>query len=223
MSKLCKVSGCNGKHHGLGYCSKHYHQYKRHGHILERTIYDLNEIITYDDYAEVVLLNKDEEEAGRSLIDLDDMELIKNIKWCMNKDGYAINSTIGKMHRLIMNCPTDKVIDHKNGNRLDNRKSNLRICTQSENIKNQNKQKRNTSSQYKGVCYCKQKNKWVVRIQINNKRKHIGYYGSEYEASIAYDKSAILYFGVYAKLNHSIDNYIDYILELGLDIDDFIR
>lgn len=220
--KVCKVEGCNDKHCGLGYCIKHYRQYKRHGHILEYTRFDLNEIILYDNYAEVILCNKDGEEVARSLIDLEDVELLKNIKWRLCKSGYAYNNKIGFMHRLIMNCPNDMVIDHINGNKLDNRKVNLRICTTAENNRNQNKRRGDYSSQFKGVYWHKKANKWITRIKVNNKTKHIGYYDSELDASIAYDRSAIIYFGVYAKLNHGIDNYIDYIISLGLNPDDFI-
>ena len=115
------------------------------------------------------------------------------------------------------------VIDHINNNPLDNRIINLRVCTQTQNQMNRQKRRRNTTSQYKGVCWLKQNKKWKAQICINNKRKHIGYYDTELEASIEYDKAAILHHGIYCNINHPIENYIDYIIELGLNIDDFIR
>lgn len=220
--KVCSVNGCNGKHCGLGFCKKHYNQYKRHGHILERTVFDTNNIIEYEDYAEVIMYNKAGEEVGRAIIDLDDVELVSKYKWYMDKDGYAQNHIVGKLHRFIIDCPSDMVVDHINHNTLDNRKINLRICTQAENSKNRGKRK-NCSSQYKGVSLNKKANKWTALIYINDKRKYLGLFDNEYDASVAYDKSAIMYYREYAYLNHSIENYIDYILELGLDIDNFIR
>ena len=220
-SKICSVEGCNNKHKGLGYCNKHLLQYKRYGKILDRTHRDLNEIIEYEDYAEIIMYNKSNEEVGRTIIGLEDIDEIKNIKWHIDKNGYCYNKDFGLLHRYLTNPNDNMVVDHINGNKLDNRKSNLRICTQSENNKNAKKHKRNTSSQYKGVS--KYNNRWRVGISVNNKRKHIGYFNDELDASIAYDKAAIMYFGIYCKTNHPIENYYDYIIELGLDPDDFIK
>ena len=85
---------------------------------------------------------------------------------------------------------------------------------------NRSKQK-NCSSQYKGVCFNKPTNKWNAQIRINGKSKHIGSYDSEEEGAIAYDKAAIKYFGVFAFTNFPIENYTNYIINLGLDINDF--
>ena len=218
---VCKVEGCNGKHRGLGYCDKHYQQYKKYGKILERTKFDSNEIIEYEDYAEIILYDKDNEEAGRTIIDLHIVDRIAPYKWCM-LNGYAYNKIVGHMHRFIMNTPKDKITDHINHNTLDNRISNLRICTQLENTMNSSKRD-GTSSIYKGVSWHKGIGKWIVQIRIDSKLKFIGTFDSEYDASIAYDRYAIMHYKEYANLNHSIENYYDYIFELGLDIDDFIR
>ena len=216
----CSVDGCNNKHKAKGYCNKHYSQYKTYGRILERTKFDSNEIIEYDDYAEIVLYDKDNIEVARAIIDLEDIDKVSKYKWCLDSKGYVHNTKVGFLHRFITDCPSDKIIDHKNNNPLDNHKSNLRICSQQQN--NMNRLKRNDcSSQFKGVYWYKQRNKWCVNIRINNKSKHIGYYTDELTASIEYDKNALLYHGVYAKLNHPIENYYDYILDLGLDINDF--
>ena len=218
--KICSVDGCNNKHKGLGYCGKHYQQYRKYGRILERTTHDLNEIVIYEDYAEIVLYNKDDVEVGRALIDIEDIDKVKNYKWYLKK-GYVYNNKVGRLHRFLMNPPNDMVVDHKNHNKLDNRKSNLRICTVQQNNMNKSKQKGSYSSKYKGVDWSKRNKKYRVQIRVNKEKKYIGLYDTELEASIEYDKAAILYYGVYAKLNHSIENYIDYILDLGLNIDDF--
>ena len=116
-----------------------------------------------------------------TLIDKEDIEKIKKHIWraCLeaNKKSYRFatgqNINTKLLHRYIMNCPTDKVVDHINRNPLDNRKCNLRICTQYENIANRH----NTLSKqsgYKYVYWNKTNNQWVVRIQ---KKYHQVYCG----------------------------------------------
>lgn len=220
--KVCSAPNCNNKHYGKGYCHRHYDQYKTYGRILERTQKDPNEIVIYDDYAEIVLYNKNNIEVGRAIIDLEDINKVKDYKWHLNSVGYVYNNKVGLLHRFLMNPSNDKVIDHKNGNPLDNRKSNLRICSIQQNNMNVPKQKGDTTSQFKGVCFNKQNKKWQVQICINGKNKHIGYYDAELDASIEYDKKALLHFGVYACTNFPLSNYYDYIInDLGLNPNDF--
>ena len=219
---ICSVDGCNNEVRAKGYCIKHYNQYRTYGKILERTRFDLNEIVIYEDYAEIVLYNKDNMEVARALIDLEDVDKVKDYKWYLNSEGYIYNRKIGLLHRFLMDCPSDLVVDHINHNPLDNRKSNLRICSQKQNLMNQSKPQRNTTSFYKGVSWNRCAKKWHAQIRINKKSKHIGLYDNELEASIAYDRAALLYFGVYAYINHDINNYIEYIVnELGLDPNEF--
>ena len=101
------------------------------------------------------------------LIDKKDKELYDKYNWQIQVYGpsvrvYAIvtKKTKGKnvnktiyLHRYLTKCPKNKVVDHKNGNCLDNRRKNLRICTQSQNIRNSSKTRSKTSSKYKGVYY----------------------------------------------------------------------
>lgn len=216
--KLCKVPYCNIEHYAKGFCEKHYHQYRKYGESLSPRN---NDIILYDNYAEVIIKNKKGEEKARVLIGLDDVEKISGYRWNINKNGYAFNKTVGLMHRFITDCPEGMVVDHINHNTLDNRKCNLRICAQADNIKNQKKSIGNYSSIYKGVCLDKTINKWRAYISINNKRKYLGIFDSELEASIKYDKASIMYHGIYCKTNHPMENYIDYIVELGLEPSDF--
>ena len=217
--RICKIEGCGKKHYSKGYCSKHYQQYLKYGHILERTTHDSNEIVICEDYAEIVLYNKDNIKIARALIDIEDIDKIKNYKWYLNSDGYVYNNKVGLLHRFLIGPSNDMVVDHINNNKFDNRKANLRICTAQQN--NMNKSKYKGGSQFKGVCWHKQKNKWQAQIQINSKSKYIGLYDNELEASIEYDKAALLYHGIYAKLNHDIENYTDYIIDLGLNTDNF--
>ena len=193
--KKCKVEGCNCKHHAKGYCKKHYLQMYRHGEILDKTRFDKNKIIIHDNYAEIVLLNKDGEECGRALIDLEDVDKVKDIKWYLSH-GYAKNSNSNLLiHRLVMDCPDDKVVDHINHNRLDNRKSNLRICTHQQNMMNSGKRQSNTG--YTGVYWFDVTGKYVVKIGLNKKSIHIGYFDTLEQAIEARKQAEIEYFGEY--------------------------
>ena len=162
--KICKIEGCSNKHHAKGYCKKHYEQIRKYGKILERTMQTPNEIIEYEDYAEIILYNMQNEEIARTLIDLDDVDKVKEHKWYL-KDNYVWN---GKerlfLHRFIMNPSNDMVVDHINHNPLDNRKENLRICTQQQNLFNQNSLRNNTSG-FTGICWLKSRKKWLVQIK----------------------------------------------------------
>lgn len=198
MEAKCSVEGCNNKHLAKGLCSKHYEQMRRHGCILKRTIRDLNEIIEYEDYAEMVLYDKNGDEVARTIIDLKDVDKVKICRWYMTPDGYVGNrgKNIGLLHRFIVNAPSNMVVDHINHNTLDNRKENLRICTQKQNMCNQSIRKDNKSG-YTGVYFVENKNKWVAQIRINGKTKHLGYYNEMKNAVKARKEAEIKYFGEY--------------------------
>lgn len=147
-----------------------------------------------------------------ALIDDEDFDLVSQYKWFAVKEDntyyahsnkwlYGKQVTI-RMHRLIMNFPSGKQVDHKNRNGLDNRRENLRVCTHTQNC--QNRKARNGVSIFKGVCYesnSRSKKKWRVRINYGKTRIHIGRFLTEEEAAKAYDKAAKKYFGEFANLN----------------------
>lgn len=93
------------------------------------------------------------------------------------------------MHRIIMNCPEDRQVDHINGDGLDNRKSNLRVCTQRQNSCNTLKYSTNKSG-YKGVSFSKDTNKWRATIVVNYKQIHLGLFNTPEEAAEAYINKA---------------------------------
>lgn len=139
-------------------------------------------------------------------IDGEDFDKIKDYTWGISKHDnilYAYTKIEGKfvhMHRLLLDFPKSPV-DHKNGVSLDNRRENLRICTTSENGMNQKKQKRKTSSIYKGVYFHKQRQKFTARIKLKQRTIHIGDFENEHDAGKAYNKKAVELFGEFARLN----------------------
>lgn len=108
-----------------------------------------------------------------------------------------------KMHNLIICKPENKFIDHINRDKLDNRKSNLRLCTKHQNLCNRKKQKNNTSG-YTGVTFDKKTKKWVAFICYKRKNKIIGLFINKEEAARKRDKYALKYFGEFASLNFEI-------------------
>ena len=90
--KQCEIKNCTNKHYAKGFCSKHYTQMRRYGKIIDRTKYDKNDIILYNNYAEVIIYNKECEEVARMLIDIDDIERVSQYKWFFTGHGYIVNS-----------------------------------------------------------------------------------------------------------------------------------
>ena len=103
-----------------------------------------------------------------------------------------------KMHRQILDVPAGCMVDHVNKDGLDNRKSNLRICTHQQNMCNR-RQHKHSSAPYKGIGM--DKGKWRARITTNNKRVSLGSFSDPMEAALAYDRAAVRYHGEFASTN----------------------
>ena len=136
-----------------------------------------------------------------ALVDDQDFKFINQWKWCFDNRYAHRKEGVKKiyMHRLIMNTPNDLTLDHINRDRRDNRKTNLRNCTRSENQKNLPKFI-NGTSQYKGIH--KQGKYWRTRIRVNGKKIHGGYFVDEVSAAKKYNELAIKYHGRFANINN---------------------
>jgi len=142
-----------------------------------------------------------------AIVDPEDYEGLSKYKWfAVRNNGrfYAVRSMKNrnvKMHQVIMGTEEGKVIDHVNGNGLDNRKANVRFATSEQNGWNKRKQRGNYSSKYKGVSRSKKRNQWRVRIKYKGRSIHLGRFETEEEAARAYDAKAKELFREFAWLN----------------------
>ena len=145
-----------------------------------------------------------------ALVDDEDFEHLNQLKWCVLISGNNVyarrhHKTGNKritilMHREVLATPKGFYTDHINGNGLDNRKSNLRVCTQQDNMRNLRAQTGGTSK-YKGVYWSKRSNKWhaQIKVSVDGTRKSLGFYSLEEDAYKAYCEAAKKYHGEFAR------------------------
>jgi len=144
-----------------------------------------------------------------AIVDAKDYYYLSQFQWyalhgkrtfyaCRRKNGKTI-----KMHRLITNAPSHLVVDHIDHNGLNNRRSNLRLCTAAQNTRNA-APSTGATSKYKGVHWYRDAKKWVAEIYLNRKKYHLGYFTDEIEAAKAYDKKAKVLHGQFACLNFPV-------------------
>lgn len=146
-----------------------------------------------------------------AVVDDDDFQRVSKYKWSLRKENktnntfYVRSMTFKKrgdnatlLHRLITNAPDGYDVDHANGNGLDNRRGNLRVCTHQMNGANQKTPKHNTTG-FKGVSG--KGNKFRAYIKVNYKQVYLGTFSTAIEAANAYNLGAQKYFGEFAKLN----------------------
>lgn len=114
-----------------------------------------------------------------SMVDDEDFEQFNKVSWCINHLGYIgrrpKNKKMIYLHRAIMGNPKGKVVDHISGDKLDNRKCNLRICSIKENVRNSKISKNNTSG-FTGVSWRKDRNCYQSYIMVNRKKINLGHF-----------------------------------------------
>ncbi len=150
-----------------------------------------------------------------AIVDDEDFEFLNRWKWSCGSGGYALRNSPRSdgshrhvlMHRLIALPHYGEHTDHINQDKLDNRSSNLRVCTNSQNGMNKGKQSNNTSG-YKGV-YKHEIGRWAARINAGGKKISLGLYKDVLDAAKAYDKAALKYHGEFAYLNIPNKEIID--------------
>lgn len=134
-------------------------------------------------------------------VDDEDYNDLSRHKWrlCSNRYAGRLSKTI-YMHRVVAKTPPGMDTDHINGDTLDNRRSNLRTCSATENQRNRSKNSSNKSG-YKGVSWNINAGKWRATITVNRKNIHIGYFATAELAAQAYDDAAQKHGGEFARLN----------------------
>lgn len=146
-----------------------------------------------------------------ALVSAQDAEAVRGMRWRRTSRGYAdTRILVGDklryvmMHRFILGLGAGHICDHANGDRLDNRRENLRVATPSENARNGKKKSSGTASRFKGVSstrHSKHRLPWMARIVVNNKILWLGTFATEEEAARAYNSAASRLHGEFARLN----------------------
>lgn len=147
-----------------------------------------------------------------AIVSAQDYKQLSQYNWCAIRNRhnwYAVRNVkvaggrkLYAMHRQILQLPANNVIqvDHHNGNGLDNRRRNLRIAGRTQNQQNCRQPRHNTSG-YKGVCWDKNRQQWLVSVTKHSKAHFIGRFNSRRQAAIAYNRAAVKLHGCFARLN----------------------
>jgi len=153
----------------------------------------------------------------QAIIDAADADLVVGRVWHVLGDSigrpYAVSPNgLQGMHRAILNPPNDMVIDHINGDGLDNRRANLRVCSVAQNRRNARKTRSATTSRFKGVWYERPSSEhggkpWRARIVFERRNIRLGRFDTEVAAARAYDEAAQRLHGEFAKTNADLDLY----------------
>jgi hypothetical protein len=196
--KICNAPECprEAVHTVMGYCDKHYQQLKSGG-IRESTRKPRPATILEDTALIPLGLNA---KGGYATVDLADA-WVADYLWT-NHHNYAegvVKTQRMGMQRLIMNPPKGMQVDHINLDTLDNRRANLRVCTQVNNSRNSGKHKNNTTG-YKGVIKLYD-GKYAAKLGYKGKKLHLGTFEDPIEAAKAYDRKALELHGEFALLN----------------------
>jgi hypothetical protein len=135
--------------------------------------------------------------------DIEDFEKVKKHSWNLSKRGYIttnIHRRARPMHKVLLGDIKGADIDHISGNKLDNRRSNLRVCTHQENMFNQRRRCTNTTG-FMGVSFMKRVGRYEAYVHCGGKKHYAGLFDNAADAAKARDKKASILFGEFARLN----------------------
>lgn len=193
----CEICGrkCSKKIRYGGYtlCPKHMHQLRKYGKFLDanpRTNHDLNDYKVDEEVTTVFVYNQKNDCVGQFLIDTEDLPKIKYHKWRFSHQHVVTGRGAGHIREcshVILQIPKEKddtIVDHINGDAFDNRKQNLRICSQQENLLNKSSMITNTSG-FTGISFESQRNKYSAEIRKGYVRCHLGRFDTLKEAVYA--------------------------------------
>ena len=204
--RKCGCAGCNNKvesrFDGVWYCNKHYLRMYTHGdlecHGRKRTTKLVDD---GKPYVEIKTAKGD-----TILIDRQDIDKAMKCSWCISKAGYPVANIGGrvvKMHRVLLGVESrDVIVDHINGNPLDNRRNNLRLCNVTENARNHGLNRNNTSGiagVSKTAC-----GKWRARITVNGKEIQLGNYNTIEEAQTVRQEAEFKYYGEFSPKGRNV-------------------
>ena len=142
-----------------------------------------------------------------ALVDDEDFEAVMaaaSPRWTVHSEGYVVTGQRGSqmlMHRLVIGAPKGVKVDHRSGDKMDNRRSNLRPATEQQN--QANRQKFSGSSRFKGVSWDRYHGRWAASVKVDGRKRHLGYFDSESMVAAAYDRAASEAFGEYARGNNA--------------------
>lgn len=173
------------------------------------TKYKQEIIVVNDEYATMHIVSKKFGEFD-VFFDIEDIEKISDYKWCIGGFGntkskcdykkfYCVSNEGKLMHRYLMNPKRNEFVDHIDHNGLNNRRNNIRICSFSENRKN-NPMYKNNQYGHIGVCkyHYHNVNKWMAHIMVNRKKKTLGYFDTYEDACKAREEAELKYYGEFA-------------------------
>lgn len=203
--QICPICGReNNRENKGGYCRKHNHQLKKFGYIkdnISKTKFDNNEFIVDENISYIITRDVLGNNTQTFKIDTEDLDLVRRYKWRLGKDGYCTSGYSSlRLHRLILGVTIGGQVDHINNDITDNRKCNLRLCT---NSLNQTNKKSYNSLGYKGISYYKSKK-----------------YGDRFHATITREDTTF-----HSPVFNTIEKacYARYLLELYLWEDTYIN
>jgi hypothetical protein len=158
----------------------------------------------------IVMLERNDGTVLACRIGVADWERVQSHRWYAKKGRntfYAVTNmrkpngkrTTLRMHRLLL--PDAVEVDHRAGDGLNNRRTNLRPATSSQNRANSRKRSDGVTSHYRGVSRTKDRKQFRANIKVNRRTHHLGCFTNEEDAARAYDEAALKYFGEFAKLN----------------------